>query len=1477
MLLLILGGLLALLVYNSAFQTFAVNTYLSSLSKKLKTTITVEKVDVSFFNEVNLQNLYVEDLNKDTLLFAENLTADIGQFSYKMKIIELEEARLTNAYFNLKKYENDTVTNLQFIIDHFKSDKKTPSSWVFALNKVKLNNIRFNYLDANKEHIPYGVDYNNLSLTNVHSSLSDINLIDKGVACKIEHLGLVEHSGFILDTLIADARVSPLGIHTENLKIVTPKSNINGEVDFETVDYKDLANFIKDVKIKSQFNSSLVSFNDISYFASALEGVDKWINFNGEIKGTIDNLKTRNFSFITDDGTRFKGKTDISGLPNMDDVFMYIDVKEFITTKERVESFPLPPFKENKRVELPDNFRHLGAVRFKGNFTGFYHDFVAYGTVKTNLGNVTTDVSLKLNNGNPHYTGKVATQKFNIGKFFDNSKTLGFITMDVNIDGEGFTVEDLNTEITGDIKKVEVKGYEYDNVVVEGKFKDQVFEGYLAAKDENIEFDFNGNINLANAIPEYHFKSNIKNAKLAKLGLVDSRKKLKTRLSTVIEVNLKGKELDNLVGDILISNTEYKDKIDTIEVEQIYINSTKLNNQRELIVKSDLLDAKVEGEFYFKEIGNFINNFFVRYIPSQIDQKHQVSNLSHNLNFNIELHNSALLSKVFFKQIQMSDHTILKGRYDASTHNLILNGESPFIDAYGFELKDISIDGIASEKVLDLSVDVPKIYVSDSIYLDNFNLKSVVQNDSVLSKLDWNNVDDVNRNEGDFTIATKFDGYQKMTNYFIDSYAYISDSLWSVRPGNLILTDTSFVMVKGLGIATEHQRILMDGRLSPNTDNQIDLLLENFNLSTLKKVIPSKYVSVNGVVNGVASISKLDSNLLFTSDLKFEKLRINESLVGDGTVEANWNNRQEKLSLNGKFYRDFRPAILFAGNYFPNEEEERLDMNLELNQAELKTLNKYTKDFIADLSGKADAKIKLEGNFSEPRFTGYIDLVNPEFRVIYLNTVYNTQKCRINIVPDMISIDNATFYSANNPFSSANVNGTVYHQWFKDLSIDIGVHAKNFMALNTTELENSLYYGKAFVSGYLDISSYQNQMIIDADIKSEPNTVINIPLSNNEEIEENKFIEFVDFDDTTSVNIQVEEDVDLSNLEMNFDMEITTDAEVRLIFDEQIGDVMRSRGTGNLAMNITNDGDLNMFGNYEVFDGDYLFTLQNVINKRFDLEQGGTIKWNGSPYDAEVDLTAVYRLRARLYDLLVGIDTSDVYKKRTPVDLKLRMKNSMMNPDISFDIGLPTADEATKNKVKSVLYVSGKDENIQELNKQVFSLLVLNSFIAPQGADAGYGHASVGATTSSELLSNQLSNWLSKISNDFDVGINYRPGDELSGQEVELALSTQLLNDRLILDGNFGVSDRSNVSSEAQNTNNLIGDISMEYKITKDGKLRAKAFNNSNQYSFQNINSPYTQGLGLSYKEEYDTGKEFWQNLFSRFKRKTKKKKVEQK
>ena len=432
---------------------------------------------------------------------------------------------------------------------------------------------------------------------------------------------------------------------------------------------------------------------------------------------------------------------------------------------------------------------------------------------------------------------------------------------------------------------------------------------------------------------------------------------------------------------------------------------------------------------------------------------------------------------------------------------------------------------------------------------------------------------------------------------------------------------------------------------------------------------------------------------------------------------------------------------------------------------------------------------------------------------------------------------------------------------------------EDFMVLNTNRLDNPDYYGIAFASGVVGVNydQYTSKTGIEANITTSKNTIFNIPLDGNEEIEENKYITFVTKIDSSALANMVEEEVDLSNYFMTFDLKVTDDAEIRLIFDEKIGDIMKSRGNGNLKLEINSAGDFSIFGDYVVKSGDYLFTLQNVINKRFNLLEGGTIKWNGDPLDAQVDISASYRTRARLYDLLMSMDTSDVLKKRIPVDLVLHMKNSLLAPDINFDIVLPTADEDTKSKVKSVLYVSSHEENIQELNRQVFSLLVLNRFLPPPGVDGVAGNAGLEKTATSELLSNQLSNWLSKISNEFDIGVNYRPGDEISPQEFELALSTQLLNDRLIIDSNFGIADRQNGSTVNQNTNNLIGDVVLEYKISKDGKLRVKAFNKSNQFSLLEINSPYTQGVGISYKEEFDNIGEFFRSFYSLFQRRIKK------
>ncbi|MFO7979158.1 MAG: translocation/assembly module TamB domain-containing protein, partial [Bacteroidales bacterium] len=409
-------------------------------------------------------------------------------------------------------------------------------------------------------------------------------------------------------------------------------------------------------------------------------------------------------------------------------------------------------------------------------------------------------------------------------------------------------------------------------------------------------------------------------------------------------------------------------------------------------------------------------------------------------------------------------------------------------------------------------------------------------------------------------------------------------------------------------------------------------------------------------------------------------------------------------------------------------------------------------------------------------------------------------------------------------------------------SLNIMLQPENMAILNTTAAHNDLYYGKAFMTGLAHIHGPVNQIVMDISARTNRGTQIFLPLGYTGDVVENNFITFITKD--TTVVAKALAPSELSGVTLNFDLEVTPDAEVQLIFDSQIGDIIRGRGTGNLKFEITSLGSFNMYGDYVIEQGDYLFTLQNLINKRFNIQQGGSIRWAGDPYDADIDLTAAYRLRTPLYDLMMEVDSSDTYRRRVPVETILVLKDKLFNPTITFDINLPGGDETIRETIERLITTE------QEMNRQVFSLLVLNRFM-PTSTDQyntalGYGVGS----TSSELLSNQLSNWLSQISSDFDIGVNYRPGDEISSQELEVALSTQLFDDRVTIDGNIGVAGNHPAS---QRTSTLIGDVVVEIKITPEGKFRVKAFNRSNTFDLMNTNSPYTQGVGVFYRKEFDS------------------------
>lgn len=308
---------------------------------------------------------------------------------------------------------------------------------------------------------------------------------------------------------------------------------------------------------------------------------------------------------------------------------------------------------------------------------------------------------------------------------------------------------------------------------------------------------------------------------------------------------------------------------------------------------------------------------------------------------------------------------------------------------------------------------------------------------------------------------------------------------------------------------------------------------------------------------------------------------------------------------------------------------------------------------------------------------------------------------------------------------------------------------------------------------------------------------------------------------------------------MDLQLEATPDAEIQLIFDSKVGDVMRGNGTGNLRMLISQAGDFSMYGDYNILAGDYLFTLQNIVNKRFKI-QSGQIQWAGSPYDATININAKYNLRASTFDLIP--DSSN--RSRVPVEVLLQLKNNLMSPDVVFNVNVPNATPAVRTSLSSIL------GNEREMNRQVFSLLVLNRFSPPEGKntseESGSGNA-VGQNLS-EFVSQQLSNWASQLSDKFNIGLNYRPGDALNKDEFDVSISTELFRNRVAVESNVGVANNSN------QTSSIIGDFQVEFKISKDGNLRAKAFNKTNTNNLiNNLNSQYTQGIGVFYRKEFNT------------------------
>jgi hypothetical protein len=706
-------------------------------------------------------------------------------------------------------------------------------------------------------------------------------------------------------------------------------------------------------------------------------------------------------------------------------------------------------------------------------------------------------------------------------------------------------------------------------------------------------------------------------------------------------------------------------------------------------------------------------------------------------------------------------------------------------------------------------------------------------------RMQWDNKDEP-RFSGDIVtqgVITRNDSLGKAYRMHIQpSYFYYDNKKFVLPESHFSLSERT-IAADSIYIRGADQFLLADGRYSPSPEDSITLKIHQMNLHMFNDLFTGFPLKMDGLLSGHTSVKNENGNPLITSNLTTTDLVLNDQYFGNTLVRADWLQTEQELDMRIVNLSDSASTIDLKGRFNPFTRS--VDMHLGLSAISLQVMEPFVQGTMEELEGTLELEIGLAGTLNAPEVNGFIALHNASAIVNKSKTRYNTSDV-IRISDNDIYLD--TFEIVDEHGGRLTADGKVSTFDFNGTEFDLRIQANNFNFLSTTRFDNEQFYGDIYATASASITGPADQMRIRATANTEKFTNLKLPLYNPAQIQTTDFITFVQSEKSDeSSNVPKVNRRNRFTLEM--DLEIKSNTKVQLIFDPKVGDIIEASGNGALSLSIDENGEFTLFGNVLIEEGEYLFTLQNVINKRFRVEPGGTIRWNGDPTSAVIDLEAVYETKASTYNL--APDPTESMKKRIPVHCLLSLQGELKNPTITPSIELPTAEPETRSVVETSI---GTEE---ELMRQFISLLVINNFISSaefSAAPLGGTSSGVAGVTASELLSNQLSNWLSQISNDFDIGVNYRPGDAISSDEVEVALSTQLLNDRIIFSGNLDVLG-DEVTTPGGEASNIVGDFDLEFKVSD--KVSVKAFNRVNDDRIVRP-SLYTQGVGLIYRSEFN-------------------------
>jgi len=1446
------------------------------LSKDLNTEIHIGKVSITPIKSVELLDFYILDKENDTVIQTKSLSILAKNINLKKNKIEISSVKLDEANIQLIKRPGGSGFSFQFILDYFdngeKSTNNTPD-YLIGINSIELTNSRFRFKDYRTSAKYYGMDFADLEANPINLTFSDFENKGSNIKVNIEHLSSQEKSNFDLKNLTGQVEIDSNFVHIQNLEITTANSHLATEYfrfEFDDPNYFE-DDFENKVTMKTVFKKTDLNLADLAYFTSFFEGIDRMVELSGEFDGTVADFETKNLKLKIDNATSFDGGLAMKGLPYTDKTTFRIKINNLVSNEQNINNIDIPPFDKKKKLALPTETEGIGNVNITGTMTGKFDDFYSKLTIQTTQGELSIDARYWNQNNTDYLKGTVAANQLNLGTFAKN-EDLTHVDANFETDLEWNSKSGIKINAKGELPQLAFKGHTYKNIELDGTFTEKSFDGKASIKDLYGEVDFLGSINFETEVPEFDFSSKVVKMNLSKLNiLTDSNEHIVTG---IISLKGQGNSIDNSTGIAKINNLEYQQNEKTYRNKEITITSTDKDSIRNLSIFSDVVDGTLRGKFSLTKLGKIGDIIGQQVVPALYTSQDTVALENQIFDLDLLVKDFTPIHDLFTPDVSVAQNTKVSGNFNSVSDKFFVQVFSDSASYLNNSFYGIKGKLEKPSDILDVGITVNKFQAGNDFSLDNIEVSSLIKEDHIMPTIQWKSAD------GESYGKLRGDGYWYSENYFdmliLPSYFHFKDRNWKIKEDASLIVDSTSFNFNELAITNNlGEGVTVVGNISEKPEDLLKVYLDNFNVKYLNPFIGSATTKYKGNINGSACISNVYNDIEIVSDFFIDSLQVNKELIGDLVFNTDWIKETRGMNIKGELLRNDLNTFDFLGYFYPFREKNSLDFSCILQNTNLAFLNPYLEDQgISEINGKAKGNISVTGEPEAPLLKGEISFMRTGFNVNYLNTHYDFSGLMI--------IENNDIYTDNiieirdEENNLAYFNGAIIHDNYTDFNFNVFVEiptavyrkgaqselqsfegskkVKNkFIGLNTNLELNNDFYGKVYATGSINVEGYQDEIDITVNAKTEKGTNFTLPLYGSSEV---TMADFVVFNNRDSVADE-EEIVNLEGINLDINVEVTPEANLQLIFDEVYGDIIAGTGYGNLSMTVDKQDQFNMSGKYTIDKGDYLFTLglerfENLINKKFEIANGSTINWFGDPYNAEIDINAIYRLKTSIYEIMPQLNNdNNRYKARSDIEVVMKLTENLMTPTIDFFIELPRADETERGVIANLMQTK------QELNKQVFALLLLNRFLPTQNTNNQNGLETTGAVgaTASELLSNQLSNWISKLSNNVDVGFNYRPGDDITSDEIAVALSTELLNERLVISSNFGVAQGNEIN---QNENALIGDVNVEYKLNEDGTFRVRVFTRTNDYDITNANQAQTtSGVGVYYKKEFNTWKEF--------------------